>query len=73
MGPVDQTTLANEQVVEIKSERSGTDVVRKMMPQWYFKITDYAEELLEMDDLAGQKKLNICKEIGLKSLEQCRF
>ena len=55
--PVDQTTLANEQVVEGKSERSGADVIRKMMPQWYFKITDYAEELLEMDDLGWPEKI----------------
>ena len=55
--PVDQTTLANEQVVEGKSERSGADVVRKMMPQWYFKIADYAEELLEMDDLGWPEKI----------------
>jgi len=55
--PIDQTTLANEQVVEGKSERSGADVIRKMMPQWYFKITDYAEELLEMDDLGWPEKI----------------
>ena len=55
--PVDQTTLANEQVVEGKSERSGADVIRKMMPQWYFKITDYAEELLDMDDLGWPEKI----------------
>ena len=55
--PIDQTTLANEQVVEGKSERSGADVVRKMMPQWYFKITDYAEELLKMDDLGWPEKI----------------
>ena len=55
--PIDQTTLANEQVVEGKSERSGADVVRRMMPQWYFKITDYAEELLEMDDLGWPEKI----------------
>ena len=55
--PVDQTTLANEQVIEGKSERSGADVIRKMMPQWYFKITDYAEELLDMDDLGWPEKI----------------
>lgn len=55
--PIDQTTLANEQVIEGKSERSGAEVVRKMMPQWYFKITDYAEELLEMDDLGWPEKI----------------
>lgn len=55
--PVDQTTLANEQVVDGKSERSGAEVIRKMMPQWYFKITDYAEELLNMDDLGWPEKI----------------
>ena len=37
--PIDQTTLANEQVVDGKSERSGAEVVKKLMPQWYFKIS----------------------------------
>jgi len=55
--PVDQTTLANEQVVDGKSERSGAEVIKKMMPQWYFKITDYAEELLNMDDLEWPEKI----------------
>ena len=55
--PIDQTTLANEQVVDGKSERSGAEVVKKMMPQWYFKITDYAEELLNMDDLEWPEKI----------------
>ena len=55
--PIDQTTLANEQVVDGKSERSGADVVKKLMPQWYFKITDYAEELLDMDNLEWPEKI----------------
>ena len=37
------------------------------MPQWYFKITDYAEELLDMDNLEWPEKLNKCKETGLVS------
>ena len=49
--PIDKTTLAYEQVRDGISERSGAEVIQKMMPQWYLKITDYAEELLEMDDL----------------------
>ena len=44
--PQDQTVLANEQVVNGKCERCGTEVVQKLTPQWFFKITDYAEELL---------------------------
>ena len=55
--PIDQTTLANEQVVDGKSERSGAEVEKKMMPQWYFKITDYAEELLNMSDLEWPEKI----------------
>ncbi len=47
--PVDQTVLANEQVIDGRGWRSGALVERKEIPQWFIKITDYAEELL--DDL----------------------
>ncbi len=49
--PVDQTVLANEQVVDGKGWRSGVPVERREMLQWVIKITDYAQELL--DDLDG--------------------
>ncbi|MDZ7707077.1 MAG: leucine--tRNA ligase [Trueperaceae bacterium] len=49
--PVDQTVLANEQVVDGRGERSGALVERRLMPQWHFKITDYAEELLDFSGL----------------------
>ena len=42
-----RTVLANEQVIEGRCERCGTQVVRRDMEQWFFKITDYAERLLE--------------------------
>jgi len=45
--PVDQTVLANEQVINGHCERCGAEVVRRMLNQWYFKITDYADRLLE--------------------------
>ncbi|WP_027481398.1 leucine--tRNA ligase [Deinococcus pimensis] len=45
--PVDQTVLANEQVVDGRGERSGALVERRLMSQWHFKITEYAEELLD--------------------------
>ncbi|MGB5530340.1 MAG: class I tRNA ligase family protein, partial [Ignavibacteriaceae bacterium] len=45
--PKDQTVLANEQVHDGKCERCGTDVVQKNLYQWFFKITEYAEELLQ--------------------------
>ncbi len=47
--PVDQTVLANEQVIDGRGWRSGALVERKEIPQWFIKITDYAEELI--DDL----------------------
>jgi len=50
--PVDQTVLALEQVVDGKGWRSGAEVERKEIPQYFMKITDYAEELLEgLDNL----------------------
>jgi len=52
--PVDQTVLANEQVVDGRGWRSGALVERKSIPQWFLKITDYAEELLQgLDELEG--------------------
>lgn len=47
--PHDQTVLANEQVIDGRCERCGTEVVKKKLTQWYFRITDYADRLL--DDL----------------------
>ena len=50
--PQDQTVLANEQVVAGACERCGAEVTKKELTQWYFKITDYAQELLDgLDDL----------------------
>lgn len=52
--PVDMTVLANEQVIDGKGWRSGATVERRKLNQWFLKITDFAEDLLE----------------GLKSLDQ---
>jgi leucyl-tRNA synthetase len=52
--PVDQTVLANEQVVDGCGWRSGAKVERREIPQWFMKITDYADELLsDVDKLEG--------------------
>jgi leucyl-tRNA synthetase len=51
--PKDKTGLANEEVIDGKCERCGTVVEKKELRQWYFKITEYAEKLLE-----GLKTLN---------------
>ncbi len=50
--PVDQTVLANEQVIDGKGWRTGAAVEQKVLSQWFFKITHYAEELLSnLDEL----------------------
>ena len=52
--PVDQTVLANEQVVQGMCERCGSPVTKRQLNQWYFKITDYAQQLLDdMRQLEG--------------------
>ena len=59
--PNDQTVLANEQVNDGKCERCGTPIIQKNMLQWFFKITHYAEELLE-----GHKQINWPEDTILK-------
>ena len=49
--PTLQTVLANEQVVDGKDERTGQPVIQKRMAQWFFRITRYADELLDFDGL----------------------
>jgi leucyl-tRNA synthetase len=50
--PNDQTVLANEQVVDGFCERCGAQVTKRELTQWYFKVTEYAQRLLDdMDDL----------------------
>jgi leucyl-tRNA synthetase len=52
--PIDQTVLANEQVIDGKGWRSGATVEKREIPQWFLKITDYADELLDdMEKLPG--------------------
>ncbi|MDX6325880.1 MAG: leucyl-tRNA synthetase, partial [Nocardioidaceae bacterium] len=45
--PNDQTVLANEQVVQGRCERCGAEVTKRELSQWYFKVTDYAQRLLD--------------------------
>ena len=52
--PVDQTVLANEQVIDGRGWRSGAEVERREIPQWFIRITEYADELLDdLDKLSG--------------------
>ena len=45
--PVDMTVLANEQVIDGKGWRSGAEVERRELTQWFFKISDFSEDLLD--------------------------
>lgn len=61
--PVDQTVLANEQVENGHCWRCGTEVEKKKMKQWFFKITAYADELLsEIDSLDWPEKIKIMQK-----------
>lgn len=52
--PIDQTVLANEQVIDGKGWRSGAVVEKKKLTQWFLRVSDFAEELLsELDNLKG--------------------
>ncbi|WP_341863376.1 leucine--tRNA ligase [Gymnodinialimonas sp. 57CJ19] len=66
--PVDMTVLANEQVEDGKGWRSGAEVERKELTQWFFKISDYSDELLEaldgLDDWPAKVKLMQANWIG---------
>ncbi|MDA7705069.1 leucine--tRNA ligase [Rickettsiales bacterium] len=55
--PIDQTVLANEQVIDGKGWRSGAEVEKKKLKQWFLKISDFSEELLsELKNLTGWDK-----------------
>ena len=61
--PVDKTVLANEQVEAGKCWRCGSEVEKKSMKQWFFKITDYADALLEeIPDLDWPQKIKTAQE-----------
>ncbi|ETO91702.1 MAG: leucyl-tRNA synthetase [Candidatus Xenolissoclinum pacificiensis L6] len=71
--PIDKTVLANEQVVDGKGWRSGAIIEKKMLEQWFFKITDFAEDLLQgldtlkdwPEQVRSMQKRWIGKSIGM--------
>nr|WP_136252483.1 leucine--tRNA ligase [Ningiella ruwaisensis] len=75
--PVDQTVLANEQVIDGRGWRSGALVEQKEIPQWFIKITDYAEQLLadleQLDDWPSQVKLAQKNWIGRSEGVEIQF
>ncbi len=66
--PIDMTVLANEQVIDGKGWRSGADVERRELVQWFFKISDYSDELLtaidNLDNWPAKVKLMQSNWIG---------
>ncbi len=78
--PVDKTVLADEEIIGGRAERSGALVEKKLIPQWFFKITAYAERLLnDLDDLdwpegiKAQQRNWIGKSEGVQFRMEVRF
>ncbi|OZA56584.1 MAG: leucine--tRNA ligase [Acidovorax sp. 17-64-282] len=75
--PVDQTVLANEQVIDGKGWRTGATVEKREIPGYYLKITDYAEELLDFvtgDKLPGwPERVKLMQENWIGKSEGVRF
>ena len=70
-----QTTLANEQVIDGKCERCETPVIKRNMSQWYFAITKYADEMLDMSGIDWPEKVITSQEnwIGRSEGVNIRF
>jgi leucyl-tRNA synthetase len=75
--PVDMTVLANEQVIDGKGWRSGAPVERRKLSQWFLKITDFAEELIEglggLENWPDKVKLMQSNWIGKSKGLKCTF
>ncbi len=74
--PKDQTVLAREQAQDGKCERCGTEVIQKPLNQWFWKITDYAEKLIDnLDDLDWPEKTKTMQRnwIGRSEGAEIRF
>ncbi len=73
--PVDHTVLANEQVIDGRGWRSGALVERKKLSQWFFKITDYSEDLLTALDTLERwpEKVRLMQKNWIGRSEGMRF
>ncbi|WP_137388638.1 leucine--tRNA ligase [Rhodoligotrophos defluvii] len=73
--PVDHTVLANEQVIDGKGWRSGAPVEKRELAQWFLKITDYAQELLDALDTLDQwpDKVRLMQRNWIGRSEGLRF
>lgn len=72
--PIDKTVLADEEVVAGRAERSGAIVEKKWIPQWYFKITDYAQELIDgLDTVNWPDGIKAMQRNWIGRSEGCQF
>jgi leucyl-tRNA synthetase len=73
--PVDNTVLANEQVIDGRGWRSGAPVEKRQLAQWFLKITDYSDELLDaLDGLSGwPPKVRLMQQNWIGRSEGMRF
>ncbi|MDP9319546.1 MAG: leucine--tRNA ligase [Chloroflexota bacterium] len=60
--PRDETVLANEQVIDGHCERCGTLVVKRDLTQWFYRITQYADELLKFDGLDWPERVRVMQQ-----------
>ncbi len=70
--PTLQTVLANEQVIDGKDERTGQPVIQKMMTQWFFRYTRYAEEMLNFDALDWPEPVRVMQTNWIGKSEGAR-
>lgn len=68
-----QTVLANEQVIDGKDERLGQPVIQKLMTQWFFKITRYADELLDFERIDWPESIRIMQTNWIGRSEGARI
>jgi leucyl-tRNA synthetase len=71
--PNDQTVLANEQVVNGRCERCGADVIQRDLEQWFFKITAYADELLDFSEIDWPERVETMQRNWIGRSEGVEF
>jgi leucyl-tRNA synthetase len=72
--PVDKTVLADEEVIGGRAERSGAVVEKKWIPQWYFKITEYAQQLIDdLETIDWPEGIKAMQRNWIGRSEGCQF
>lgn len=72
--PIDKTVLADEEVIGGRAERSGAIVEKKWIPQWYFRITEYAQQLIDdLDTIDWPEGIKAMQRNWIGRSEGCQF